>query len=76
VSAADGWGQADSGGGRSASARAEMGRVGREGGRGARRAGERRGWARFGPAEGEIFFPFYFFYFYFYFFYLLFLLNK
>jgi hypothetical protein len=41
VSAADGWGQADSGGGRSVGARAEMGRVGHEGGeeRGARERG-------------------------------------
>jgi hypothetical protein len=31
VSAADRWGRADSSGGRSAGARAEMGRVGREG---------------------------------------------
>jgi hypothetical protein len=39
--------------------RAEMGRVGREGGR-ARRAGERKeGWAGFGPTEGD--FPFSFF---------------
>jgi hypothetical protein len=54
-------------------ARAEMGRVGWRGGRGARRAGERReGWAGLAPTEGG----FSFFFFYFYFFYLLFLLNK
>jgi hypothetical protein len=41
--------------------RAEMGRVGREGGR-ARRAGEtKEGWAGFGPTEGGFLFLFLFF---------------
>jgi hypothetical protein len=68
------WGRADSDGGRSASARAGMGREG-ERSAGAR---ERGGWAGFGPTEGGrfSFFSFFYFNFYFYFFYLLFILNK
>jgi hypothetical protein len=76
VSAADRWGQADSGGGRSADARAEMGCVGREG------REERGVWEReeeVGPNSAQPRgrrFSFSFFYFHFYFYYLLFLLNK
>jgi hypothetical protein len=68
---ADGWGQADSGGGRSAGARAEMGRMGRA------RDGraETGGWVDSAQPRGRRF-SFFFFYFYFYFFYILFLLNK
>jgi hypothetical protein len=55
---ADGWGRADSGGGGSAGARAEMGRVGRAGGETG--TWERGGWAGFGPAEGEKIFLFLF----------------
>jgi hypothetical protein len=57
ASAADGWGRANSGRGRSAGARVELGRVGRAGDG---RAGERGGWAGFGPAEGEKIFLFLF----------------
>jgi hypothetical protein len=78
VSASDGWGRANSGGGRSEGARAEMGRLGREeGGTRARRrevvvpdSAQPRG-RRF-----SFFFFYFHFYFYFHFFYLLFLLNK
>jgi hypothetical protein len=72
---AGGWGQADSGGGRSTGARVEMGRVGHEGvERVTRERGKRVGPDSTQPRGGD--FPFSFFYFYFYFFYLLFLLNK
>jgi hypothetical protein len=55
------WGWADSGGGRSAGARAEMGRVGREGGESAARGREERGLGRIRPSRGGGDFPFSFF---------------
>ena len=78
ASAADGWGRAGSGGGRSVGVRAEMSRLGREGGARA------RGREVVGPDSAQPWgdFSFFFFFFYFsfisisYLFYLLFLLNK
>jgi hypothetical protein len=76
ASAADGWGQADSGGGGSAGAQAEMGHVGHEGERSAARGREERRLGRIRPSRGGRFLLFFLFLFPFLFLFLfLFLLS-